>query len=59
MAFFFGKPDWVDEPLVGLAPASNHDRNDADHLYKVRRDGGIGALVRDRDEIWARVRYTF
>ncbi|MFP6604992.1 MAG: hypothetical protein VCC19_00310, partial [Myxococcota bacterium] len=59
MAFFFGKPDWVDEPLVNLAPASNRDRNDADHLYKVRRDGGIGALVRDRDEIWARVRYTF
>jgi len=59
MAFFFGKPDYVDEGLVNLAPASNRSTSDADHLYKVQREGGIGALVRDRDEIFARVRYTF
>ena len=59
MAFFFGKPDYTDEPLATLAPASNRNTSDADHLYKVQRAGGIGALVKDPDEIFARIRYTF
>ena len=58
MLFLYGKPDFVDEPLEGLAPAGNRSRADADHLYKSGREGGL-AIVRDRDEIWARIRYTF
>ncbi len=58
MAFFYGKPDFVDEPLAGLAPAGNRSQARPEHLYKSRRLGGL-AIVNDRDELWARIRYTF
>jgi hypothetical protein len=58
MAYFFGKPDYTDQPLTGIAPAGNASDRDSDHLYKSRRNGGL-AIVSDRDEIWARIRYTF
>jgi hypothetical protein len=58
MAFFYGKPDFVDEPIAGFGPAGNRSQADADHLYKSGREGGL-AIVRDRDEMWARIRYTF
>jgi hypothetical protein len=58
MAYFYGKPDQVDEQLAGVAPASNRNFNPPDDLYKSRREGGL-AIVKDRDEVWAQIRYTF
>jgi hypothetical protein len=58
MAFFFGKPDFTDEPTAGVGPGGNRSRLPPDDLYKQTREGGL-AIVRDRDELWARVRYTF
>ncbi len=58
MAYFFGKPDFVDEPIAGLAPAGNRSTAGPNELYKSGREGGL-AIVRDRDELWARLRYTF
>ncbi len=58
LAFFYGKPDYIDEQLAGVAPAANRNEAAPDALYKSLREGGL-AIVRDRDEVWARVRYTF
>jgi hypothetical protein len=58
MAYFFAKPDFTDEALAGIAPAGNRSQSDADHLYKTSRSGRFG-IVQDRDEIFARIRYTF
>jgi hypothetical protein len=58
MSFFYGKPDFVDERLVGLSTPANRNWHDEAHLYKSGREGGL-AVLRDRDELWARLRYTF
>ena len=58
MSFFYGKPDFIDESIAGLVPATNRSRQDLDHLYRTGRQGGL-ALINDRDEMWARLRYTF
>ena len=58
LAYFYGKPDQIDEPIAGIAPAGNRSTAAQDDIYKSRREGGL-AIVRDRDEIWASLRYTF
>jgi len=58
LANFFGKPDQVDEPIAGIAPAGNRSTSSEEDLYKSSRLGGL-SIVSDRDEVWARVRYTF
>jgi hypothetical protein len=51
-ALFFGREQFVDMPLVEATSALNRNH------YKVRYEGGL-SVVRDRDEVSLRLRYTF
>jgi hypothetical protein len=53
--FFYGRSQWVDMPVNEIGPASNRVGSRA---YQDGADNGL-ALVRDRDELFLRLRYTF
>ena len=57
-AWFFGKPDQTDEQLAGFQPAGNRNAQSLEDLYKVRRQGGL-SIIRERDEVFFRLRYAF
>ena len=50
-----GRTQLVDMPLNGIGPAASRSGPNA---YKDGTDNGL-SLIRDRDEIYLRVRYTF
>jgi hypothetical protein len=52
---FMGKEQIHEMPISGIGPASNQR---GEYAYKVGVENGI-ALVRDRDEVFMRLRYTF
>ena len=52
---FMGKEQIHEMPIASVAPASNQR---GEYAYKVGVENGI-ALVRDRDEVFMRLRYTF
>ena len=54
-AIFMGRSQLVDMPVNEIGPASN--RLGA-HAYQDSTENGL-ALIRDRDELYLRVRYTF
>jgi hypothetical protein len=55
MAMFMGRSQLVDMPVNPVATALNQQGPDAYHAQALN---GL-AVVRDRDEIFLRVRYTF
>jgi hypothetical protein len=55
MGFFWGRTQLRDMPVTGIAPSANRA---GDSAYKNPVDNLI-SLVRDRDEVWLRLRYTF
>jgi hypothetical protein len=52
---FMGREQLHEMPIQGIGPASNQR---GEYAYKVGVENGI-ALVRDRDEVFMRLRYTF
>ena len=52
---FMGREQLHEMPLAGIGPASNQR---GQYAYQVGVENGI-ALVRDRDEVFMRLRYTF
>lgn len=52
---FMGREQLHEMPLASIGPASNQR---GEYAYKVGVENGI-ALVRDRDEVFMRLRYTF
>jgi hypothetical protein len=55
LLMFYGRPQWVDMPLNEIGPAGNRSGSRA---YYDTVENGL-SLVRDRDEVFLRLRYTF
>ena len=53
--FFYGRSQYVQMPINGIGTASNRS---GPRAYQDAADNGL-ALVRDRDEVFVRLRYTF
>ena len=55
LAVFSGREQWRTMPVAGLAPASDRFGR---HAYESFFEPGL-SLIRERDEIFVRLRYTF
>ncbi len=55
MLYFFGRTELVDTPIRGLAPAANQAGPNAYH----QGQDNVLSLIRKRDEVFLRLRWTF
>ncbi|MEB2343605.1 MAG: hypothetical protein OZ948_02565, partial [Deltaproteobacteria bacterium] len=53
--FFFGREQFVNSPISELRAGQNRT---GDHAYEEAAENGL-AVLRDRDEIYLTLRYTF
>ena len=56
-AYFFGHREFIDTSINGIGPGGNRP-NTGPNTYKDSIEPGL-SLIRDRDELWMRLRYTF
>ena len=54
---FWGREQLHEMPLAGIAPSSNQAAL-GKYAYQVGVENGV-SLVRDRDEVFMRLRFTF
>ncbi len=57
-ALFMGRGQLVDMPMIPLGPARNRVPDGDGNAFKDQVENGL-SVVRDRDEVFLRIRYTF